>query len=189
MLKATHSRTTKRFPTRELPCGFGRTLMWCSMLMLLSLGIRAASAGECLITGPQYQLQSDTVEWQLKTRIGQSCIRGIRFRNVAGPVVKIISPPSFGKLAVLGPSFSYTAGTDVADKDSFSFEYRASFQAGAAPQLSTLCVHYRRSPNTESGRAELPQRGSCGGPTHRCAARGLRRQIRLQGAKSVDGIA
>jgi hypothetical protein len=138
MLKATHSRITKRFPTRELPCGFGRMLMWCSMLMLLSLGIRAANAGECLITGPQYQLQSDTVERQLKTRIGQSCIRGIRFRNVAGPVVKIISPPSFGKLAVLGPSFSYTAGTDVADKDSFSFEISGFMSGGAAPQLSTL---------------------------------------------------
>jgi hypothetical protein len=137
MLKATHSRTTKRFPTRELPCGFGRTLMWCSMLMLLSLGIRAASAGECLITGPQYQLQSDTVEWQLKTRIGQSCIRGIRFRNVAGPVVKIISPPSFGKLAVLGPSFSYTAGTNVADKDSFSFEVSGFISGGSG----TSTVH------------------------------------------------
>ena len=137
MLKATHSRITKRFPTGELPCGFGRTLMWCSMLMLLSLGIRAANAGECLITGPQYQLQSDTVEWQLKTRIGQSCIRGIRFRNVAGPVVKIISPPSFGKLAVLGPSFSYTAGTDVADKDSFSFEVSGFMSGGSG----TSTVH------------------------------------------------
>jgi hypothetical protein len=111
--------------------------MWCSMLMLLSLGIQAADAGECLITGPQYQLQSDTVEWQLKTRIGQSCIRGIRFRNVAGPVVTIISPPSFGKLAVLGPSFSYTAGTDVADKDSFSFEVSGFMSGGSG----TSTVH------------------------------------------------
>ena len=137
MLKATHSRITKRFPTGELPCGFGRALMWCSMLVLSSLGIRAANAGECLITGPQYQLQSDTVEWQLKTRVGQSCIRGIRFRNVAGPVVKIISPPSCGKLAVLGPAFSYTAGTDVADKDSFSFEVSGFLSGGSG----TSTVH------------------------------------------------
>ena len=184
MLKAAHSRITKRFRTRELPCGFGRTLMLCLMLMLLSLGIRAANAGECLITGPQYQLQSDTVEWQLKTRIGQSCIRGIRFRNVAGPVVTIISPPSFGKLAVLGPSFSYIAGTDVADKDSFSFEV-SGFISGERHLNCPCCgVHYRRSSNAESGSAELPQRGSRGGQTHRCAA-----QIRLQCAKSVDRIA
>ena len=100
------------------------------MLLLSPIVTRAANAGECLITGPQYQLQSDTVEWHLKTRVGQSCIRGIRFRSVAGPVVKIISPPRFGKLTLLGPSFSYTAGTDVADKDSFSIEVSGFMTGG-----------------------------------------------------------
>ena len=40
---------------------------------------QAARASDCLITGPRYQLRSDRIEWQMKTRIGQSCIRGIPF--------------------------------------------------------------------------------------------------------------
>jgi hypothetical protein len=108
-----------------------------SMLLLLSFGIRAASAGECLITGPRYQLQSDTVEWQLRARIGQSCIRGIRFKNVASPGIKIISPPRFGDLTLLGPSFSYAVGTDVADKDSFTIEV-SGFMIGGS---GTSTIH------------------------------------------------
>ena len=130
MLKATHFRVSKRCHVWGLFCEFRRTLILGSMLLLSPIVTRAANAGECLITGPQYQLQSDTVEWHLKTRVGQSCIRGIRFRSVAGPVVKIISPPRFGKLTLLGPSFSYTAGTDVADKDSFSIEVSGFMTGG-----------------------------------------------------------
>jgi hypothetical protein len=64
-------------------------------------------------------LQSDTVEWQLNIRNGQSCLRGIGYKSIARPVIKIISPPRIGILAVQGPSFTYTAGTNV---DSFIIE-------------------------------------------------------------------
>jgi hypothetical protein len=38
-----------------------------NLLVLFSLGIRTAdAAGECNITGPYYQLASDTVEWQMR---------------------------------------------------------------------------------------------------------------------------
>ena len=92
---------------------------------------REARAGGCLITGPRYQLRSDTIEWQMKTRIGQSCIRGIRFSNVANPVIKIISPPRFGELTLLGPSFSYRASAAFRDEDfvryrSFRFDRKGS---------------------------------------------------------------
>jgi len=147
MLKATHSRKPKRFPVWELSCEFGRTLM---LGLLLSLGIPAANAGECFITGPQYQLQSDTVEWQLKTRNGQSCIRGIRLRNVSSPVVKIISPPRFGKLTLLGPSFSYTAGTDVADKDSFSIEVSGFMIGGNGISIIHVAVSIIGAPQMPS---------------------------------------
>jgi hypothetical protein len=163
MLKATHSRIPKR--VWELSCEFGRTLM---LGLLLSLGIRAANAGECLITGPQYQLQSDTVEWHLKTRIGQSCIRGIRFRSVAGPVVKIISPPRFGKLTLLGPSFSYTAGTDVADKDSFSIEVSGFMTGGRGSSTIHVVVSTIGAPpmSSEAGPESpngAPAKGSASG--------------------------
>ena len=94
--------------------------------LMALLQSRAARAGDCLITGPRYQLRSDRIEWQMKTRIGQSCIRGIRFSNVANPVIKIISPPRFGELTLLGPSFSYKAGTDFRNEDLFVIEVSGS---------------------------------------------------------------
>ena len=105
---------------------------------LVVLQSRAALAGDCLITGPRYQLRSDSIEWQMKTRIGQSCIRGIRFSNVASPVIKIISPPRFGELTLLGPSFSYKAGTDFRNEDLFVIEVSGSI--GRVAGTSTIRV-------------------------------------------------
>jgi hypothetical protein len=103
MLKATHSRITKRFPTRS--CHADSDARSCGAQC--SCFCRSESKQQMPVSVLSLALNINCnqtpSEWQLKTRIGQSCICGIRFRNVAGPVVKIISPPSFGKLAVLGP--------------------------------------------------------------------------------------
>src|SRR5215831_18023100 len=106
--------------------------------LIAVLQSRTARAGDCRITGPRYQLRSDTIEWQMKTTIGQSCIRGIRFSNVANPVIKIISPPRFGELRLLGPSFSYKAGTDFRNEDSFVIEVAGSI--GRVSGTSTIRV-------------------------------------------------
>jgi hypothetical protein len=111
MSEVTHAKTTRRN-------ALSICALW-SALLVLSLGIPAANATACVISGPQYQLQSDTVEWQLNIRNGQSCLRGIGYKSVARPVIKIIFPPRIGNLAVQGPSFTYTAGTN---RDSFSIE-------------------------------------------------------------------
>jgi hypothetical protein len=92
------------------------------LLLLLLLGIQAASAADCVVDSHPYQLQSDTVQWQIKARIGQSCRRGVRFKLISNPVITIISPPRFGALTVQGPSFAYTAGPDFRDEDSFTLE-------------------------------------------------------------------
>jgi hypothetical protein len=111
MPEMTHAKTTKH--NALTICA-----LW-SALLVLSLGIRAANATACVISGPQYQLQSDAVEWQLNIRNGQSCIRGIGYGWVAHPIIKIVSLPRVGTLSVQGPSFTYTAGTN---RDSFSIE-------------------------------------------------------------------
>jgi len=108
------------------------------IVLAIPLGIRAANAAECRVTGPRYQLRSDTVEWEMKTRIGQSCIRGVRFNNVANPVIKIISPPRFGELSLLGPSFSYKAGTGFQSEDTFTLEVSGS--VGRVAGTSTIRV-------------------------------------------------
>ena len=99
----------------------GRTA--CLVLLVsTSSGIRTACAMECLISGPRYQLKSDIVDWSMKIRDGQSCIRGVRFNNVAFTTLKLITPPQFGKVTLLGPGFSYTAMSDFEGVDSFAVE-------------------------------------------------------------------
>jgi hypothetical protein len=80
-------------------------------------------------------MRSDTVEWQLNIRIGQSCLRPIGYRTVAHPVIKIISPPRVGNLIVQGPSFTYTAG-----KNSDSFSIEVSGFANGGNGTSTIRV-------------------------------------------------
>jgi hypothetical protein len=91
------------------------------ILLYLSFGVQVAAA-DCLVNGPPYQLQSDTVEWQMKARIGQTCRRGVRFKLISSPAIKIVSPPQFGTVTVQGPSFSYTAGSNFQNEDSFTVE-------------------------------------------------------------------
>ena len=76
MSEIPHVKTTKR-NTLSIYA------LWSALLVLL-LGIPAANATACVISGPQYQLQSDTVEWQLNIRNGKSCLRGIGYKGVRG---------------------------------------------------------------------------------------------------------
>jgi hypothetical protein len=92
------------------------------VLFFLSLGIAATSASACELVAPQYQLQSDTVECQMSARFGETCRRGVRFKLISNPTIKVIAPPEFGSLTLQGPSFSYTAGSDFHDQDSFTIE-------------------------------------------------------------------
>jgi len=108
--------------------------------LIAVLQSRIARAGDCLITGPRYQLRSDTIEWQMKTRIGQSCIRGIRFGNVANTVIKIISPPRFGELRLWGPSFSYKASNDFRNEDSFVIEVSGSIGRVAGTSIIRVAI-------------------------------------------------
>jgi len=103
------------------------------LLVLLSLGIRAASADECLISGPRYQLKSDTVDWNMRIRSSQSCIRGVRFANVTIANLKLISPPQSGQVTLLGPAFSYAAKSDFQGEDSFAVEVSGTINGVSGP--------------------------------------------------------
>jgi len=77
---------------------------------VLSLGIRAA-AGECRISG--------TVQWLMQIHAGQSCVRGVRFRDVAFDKINLISPPHYGQVTLLGSGFSCRAKSGFQGEDSF----------------------------------------------------------------------
>ena len=88
-------------------------------LLLLS-GSQAARANQCFVSGPHYQLESDSVEWRMKIRSGENCVRGVRFSYVYNATVSVVSPPRFGQVTIVGVlGFSYTAKTDFQGEDSF----------------------------------------------------------------------
>ena len=87
-------------------------------LLLLS-GSQVAHASQCVTNGPRYQLESDTVEWRMKIRSSENCLRGVRFSYVYNATVSVVSPPRFGQVTLVGPGFSYTAKSDFQGEDSF----------------------------------------------------------------------
>lgn len=87
--------------------------------LMLLFASQAAHARECLTDGPHYQLESDSVEWRMKIRSGESCVRGVRFKYVYNATVKPVTPPRSGQVTLIGPGFSYTAKSDFHGEDSF----------------------------------------------------------------------
>jgi hypothetical protein len=122
------------------------------VFFLSSLGIGATNASACQVVGPQYQLQSDTVEWQMSAHFGETCRRGVRFKLISNPTIKIIASPQFGSLTVQGPSFSYTAGPDFHDQDSFRVE--VSGFIGHAGGTSTVHVAVSNTAPTTSSQSQ-----------------------------------
>ena len=53
---------------------------------------------------------------------GQSCIRGLRHKSVTIDTAKLVSPPQFGQVKLLGSGFSYTAKSDFQGQDSFTVQ-------------------------------------------------------------------
>ena len=107
------------------------------VFFFLSLGNAATSASACEFVAPQYQLQSDTVEWQMKAHFGETCRRGIRFKLISNPTIKVVASPEFGSLTVQGPSFSYTVGPDFHDQIHSQLRCPASLDKQPGPQPST----------------------------------------------------
>jgi hypothetical protein len=95
-------------------------LLLSILLVILSAEARGAPAGACVVNSPHYMLTSDNVDWSIKTRGGQTCVRGLRFGSVVLETVKLISPPQSGNVRLVGPGFSYTAKPDFIGEDSFT---------------------------------------------------------------------
>jgi len=85
-----------------------------------SINISAADAADCVVNGPRYQLTSDLVNWSMKIGSGQSCIRGLRFNNVAIKSLQLVSLPQIGQVTIQGPSFTYSAKSGYEGEDSFT---------------------------------------------------------------------
>jgi hypothetical protein len=112
-------------------------LMFGGLVAVLAFGIRVSFASECVISGPRYQLQSDNVEWRMQIHTGQSCVRGIRFNDVAFGTINLVSSPKFGQVTLLGSGFSYKTKSDFQGEDSFVIRV-----SGAVKKVSgTSTIH------------------------------------------------
>ena len=151
-------------------------------LGLLSLGFGTAHAAECYISGPRYQLRSDTVEWRMQIAGGQTCIRGIRFNNVEFASIKLIAPPQSGRVALLGPAFSYTAKTDFTGEDTFAVAVSGAINRlnGSSTIHVVVSVVSARSKSCQAepashDRVPVPAPALTATPSSRCWKRPSRR--------------
>jgi hypothetical protein len=104
---------------RSVKTAFARKAHLILPALWLLSGSQAAHANQCFTNGPRYQLESNTVEWRMKIRSNENCVRGVRFSYVWNATVSLVSPPQSGQVAVMGPGFSYTAKADFHGEDSF----------------------------------------------------------------------
>ena len=90
------------------------------LVLLQSLGIREAYAGECLNKNLCYRKNSDSVEWRIphySDRRGS----GVHLETTANAMIKLISLPQFGQVTIgRGSAFSYIAKADFQDKNSLT---------------------------------------------------------------------
>jgi hypothetical protein len=90
------------------------------VVLLVPLACRTAFAERCaVISTPRYNLVADTVNWSMKVDSSHSCIRGIRYANVAFEDVTLISQPRSGHVELHGWGFRYTPKDDFSGQDSF----------------------------------------------------------------------
>lgn len=96
-------------------------------LFLSVLFATPAIADTCIISNAsRFQLNSDAVEWSMQIVSGRSCIRGLNFGPVIVDDVKLVSPPQSGKVALVGPGFSYTAKPNFHGQDAFTLQVSGS---------------------------------------------------------------
>lgn len=106
-----------------------------------ALSTSPAAANMCPVQGPGYQLASDTIEWSMRVRAGQTCIRGVRGAAVVLKGLEVVEPPRSGEVSVQGPAFTFKANPDASGEDSFSL--RLSGSMNRLEGSSTIVVRVR----------------------------------------------
>jgi hypothetical protein len=102
--------------------------LYGALTIALVIGSHEVSAQTCVSQAPppRYLLTSDTVDWSIQVRSGQSCVRGLRIGDVVLERVTLIVPPKSGNVQLVGPGFRYTANSGFHGDDSFSVEVRGT---------------------------------------------------------------
>ena len=91
--------------------------VFLAMFVATTPGFAQDLATTCALSGPPYQLASDTVTWYMSVASGH--IRGLRTQWVTLDTTKMITPPQIGQVKLEGPGFLYKNNGDRGE-DSFA---------------------------------------------------------------------
>jgi hypothetical protein len=93
----------------------------------------AAVAGQCISHPEGFELQSDTVYWNIDIGSGLECLQGLRGKTMLLDDVRVMEPPSAGTVTVSGPSFRYRApSTPINDRFKIAVAGENRRQRGAS---------------------------------------------------------
>jgi hypothetical protein len=92
------------------------------LLFFASIGaaVTQEAATACMLSGPTYWLNSDSVDWGMSLASGQSCLRGLRANVATLDEIKLVSPPQNGRVTLEGPAFLYRGDPNFIGQDSFT---------------------------------------------------------------------
>jgi hypothetical protein len=95
---------------------------------VVSAGFAQDASILCIVSGPPYQLQSDTVTWSMTLASGRSCLRGvIRSQYTTVENISVITGPQSGQVLVEGPAIKYKGDPDFRGQDTFSLLVSGKF--------------------------------------------------------------
>jgi hypothetical protein len=107
---------------------------------LLISPFAAHAHSPCQLTrlSPSYTMSSDTIEWSMIIRTGESCVRGIRYGAAIVDEVKLVTTPQFGQVTLQGTAFYYQAAPEFHGADAFALS--VSGKVNQIPGSSTIRV-------------------------------------------------
>jgi len=73
----------------------------------------------CTLGGSPYRLSADIVEWSMTVAPGETCLRGLRLRDVTLDSLQLVSAPRSGHVTLQGLGLSFAADKNFQGEDLF----------------------------------------------------------------------
>jgi hypothetical protein len=111
---------------------------------IVSAGFAQDSSVLCVVSGPPYQLLSDTVTWSMTVASGHSCVRGvIRSQYTTVENISVITAPQAGQVLVEGPAIKYKGDPAFHGQDTFSLLVSGKFFKTSGSSTVNVLVSVR----------------------------------------------
>jgi hypothetical protein len=115
-----------------------------SVAISAMLVLPAQATPNCVKEAKAFTLSEDSAKWTMTIVPGAECIQGLRWSYMQIYNVTVISGPSKGRLAMVGPGFRYFA--DPSDQSVDKFTLLISGKNRRDPGSSTLEVEIHPTP-------------------------------------------